>query len=166
MQFNKTYISLVLGLLALAGVLIYLNFKGSESELPVANEIPVALAQPFSYDDYYLHAKDTLNIEFRKRIDSLESLVKADTGNYQANMLLADAWNEAGFELIAAQKLVAIATRLNDERSWRNAGFKFYDFASITNDTTAKNYGFKQAIIIFEKIWTGFVTFYTKILFC
>lgn len=153
MQSNKSLIVIIVSLVILASGLAYLNFNSSGSEVPIENaDSTSTLAKPFDYDEYFISVRDSITPVIKHKIDSLERLIKTDTGNYQANVLLARLYDEAQFGLIAAQYVNDIATRLNDERSWFNAGIKFYDFAANTLDTGAQIYASKKAIAAFEKV--------------
>lgn len=153
MQSNKSLIVIIVSLVILASGLAYLNFNSSGSEVPIENaDSTSTLAKPFDYDEYFISVRDSITPVIKHKIDSLERLIKTDTGNYQANVLLARLYDEAQLGLIAAQYVNDIATRLNDERSWFNAGIKFYDFAANTLDTGAQIYASKKAIAAFEKV--------------
>ncbi len=153
MQTNKSYIVIIISLVLLASGLAYLNFNSSGSEVPIETaDSTSTLTKPFDYDEYFLQVRDSIKPEIKFKIDSLERLIKSDTGNYQAHVLLARLYDDAQLGLIAAQYVNDIAVRLNDERSWFNAGFKFYDFAANTADTGAQIYASKKAIAAFEKV--------------
>lgn len=153
MQTNKSFIIIVISLVLLASGLAYLNFSSTGNDTPIeTTDSNAALAKPFSYDDYFISVRDTISPILKLKIDSLERLIKTDTGNYQANVMLARLYDEAHLSLIAASYVFDIATKLNDERSWFNAGFKFYDFAANTSDTGAQIYASKMAITSFEKV--------------
>lgn len=153
MQTNKSYLVIIFSLILLASGLAYLNFNSSGNEVPIeTSDSTATLAKPFSYDDYFIAVRDTIAPHLKTKIDSLERLIKVDTGNYQANVLLARLYDEAQLGLIASHYVNDIATRLNDERSWFNAGVKFYDFAANTIDTGAQIYASRKAIAAFEKV--------------
>lgn len=153
MQTNKSYLVIIFSLILLASGLAYLNFNSSGNEVPIeTSDSTSTLAKPFNYDDYFISVRDTIAPKLKVQIDSLERLIKVDTGNYQANVLLARLYDEAQLGLIASQYVNDIATRLNDERSWFNAGVKFYDFAANTIDTGAQIYASRKAIAAFEKV--------------
>lgn len=153
MQTNKSYLVIIFSLILLASGLAYLNFNSSGNEVPIeTSDSTSTLAKPFNYDDYFISVRDTIAPKLKVQIDSLERLIKVDTGNYQANVLLARLYDEAQLGLIASQYVNDIATRLNDERSWFNAGVKFYDFAANTTDTGAQIYASRKAIAAFEKV--------------
>jgi len=153
MQTNKSYLVIIFSLILLASGLAYLNFNSSGNEVPIeTSDSTSTLAKPFNYDDYFISVRDTIAPILKVQIDSLERLIKVDTGNYQANVLLARLYDEAQLGLIASQYVNDIATRLNDERSWFNAGVKFYDFAANTTDTGAQIYASRKAIAAFEKV--------------
>jgi tetratricopeptide (TPR) repeat protein len=153
MQSNKSLLVIIVSLVILASGLAYLNFNSSGSEVPIETDDSTStLAKPFDYDEYFISVRDTIPAAIKHKIDSLERLIKTDTGNYQANVLLARLYDEAQLGLIAAQYVNDIAARLNDERSWFNAGIKFYDFAANTLDTGAQIYASKKAIAAFEKV--------------
>jgi tetratricopeptide (TPR) repeat protein len=153
MQSNKSLLVIIVSLVILASGLAYLNFNSSGSEVPIETDDSTStLAKPFDYNEYFISVRDTIPAAIKHKIDSLERLIKTDTGNYQANVLLARLYDEAQLGLIAAQYVNDIAARLNDERSWFNAGIKFYDFAANTLDTGAQIYASKKAIAAFEKV--------------
>ena len=153
MQTNKSFIIIVISLILLASGLAYLNFSSAGNDTPIeTSDSNASMAKPFSYDDYFISVRDTISPILKLKIDSLERLIKKDTGNYQANVFLARLYDEANLSLISASYVFDIATKLNDERSWFNAGFKFYDFAANTSDTGAQIYASKMAITSFEKV--------------
>jgi tetratricopeptide (TPR) repeat protein len=153
MQTNKSYIVIIISLVILASGLAYLNFNSTGSEIPIETaDSTLTVSKPFNYDDYFITVKDSIKPAIKFRIDSLEHLIKTDTGNYQAHVLLARLYDESQLGLVAAQYVNDIAIRLNDERSWFNAGLKFYDFAANTIDTGAQIYASKKAIAAFEKV--------------
>jgi len=153
MQSNKSYLIIIVSLVLLATGLAYLNFNSSGSEVPIeTNDSTTTLVKNFNYDDYFIAVRDTIAPQIKVKIDSLERLIKVDTGNYQANVLLARLYDEAHLGLIASHYVNDIATRLNDERSWFNTGVKFYDFAANTTDTGAQIYASRKAITAFEKV--------------
>ena len=155
MQSSKLYLIVILLLVVLAGCLVYLNFYSTGSE--ITHTMPSdgsssSIAKTFVYDEYYTANRDTLSPRIKLEVDSLEGVVKKDTTNYQAAVALVRAYEQAGLGLIAAHYLQNIANKLGDERSWFNAGFKFYDFAATTSDTSAQIYASKKAIAAFEKV--------------
>jgi tetratricopeptide (TPR) repeat protein len=153
MQTNKSYIVIIISLVILASGLAYLNFNSTGSEIPIENTDSTSIvSKPFNYDDYFIAVRDSIKPAIKYRIDSLERLIKTDTGNYQAHVLLARFYDESQLGLVAAQYVNDIAIRLNDERSWFNSGLKFYDFAANTVDTGAQIYASKKAIAAFEKV--------------
>jgi tetratricopeptide (TPR) repeat protein len=153
MQSNKSYLIIIVSLVLLATGLAYLNFNSSGSEVPIeTNDSTTTLVKNFNYDDYFIAVRDTIAPQIKVKIDSLERLIKVDTGNYQANVLLARLYDEAHLGLIASHYVNDIAKRLNDERSWFNTGVKFYDFAANTIDTSAQIYASRKAITAFEKV--------------
>lgn len=153
MQTNKSYIVIIISLVLLASGLAYLNFNSTGSEIPIENTDSTSIvSKPFNYDDYFIAVRDSIKPAIKFRIDSLERLIKTDTGNYQAHVLLARLYDESQLGLVAAQYVNDIAIRLNDERSWFNSGLKFYDFAANTVDTGAQIYASKKAIAAFEKV--------------
>lgn len=154
MQNNKLYIIIIVSLVVLASGLVYLNFGTIGTEVPyaVTTDSTSSISKPFNYDEYYIASRDTLSPLIKQQVDSLENLIKVDTSNYQATVLLVRTYDQAGLGLIAANYLQNIATKLGDERSWFNAGFKFYDFAATTSDTSAQVYASKKAISAFEKV--------------
>jgi tetratricopeptide (TPR) repeat protein len=153
MQTNKSYIVIIISLVILASGLAYLNFNSTGSEIPIENTDSTSIvSKPFNYDDYFIAVRDSIKPAIKYRIDSLERLIKTDTGNYQAHVLLARLYDESQLGLVAAQYVNDIAIRLNDERSWFNSGLKFYDFAANTVDTGAQIYASKKAIAAFEKV--------------
>lgn len=153
MQTNKSYIVIIISLVILASGLAYLNFNSTGSEIPIETaDSTSTVSKPFNYDDYFIAVRDSIKPATKFKIDSLEQLIKTDTGNYQAHVLLARLYDESQLGLVAAQYVNDIAIRLNDERSWFNAGFKFYDFAANTIDTGAQIYASKKAIAAFEKV--------------
>jgi tetratricopeptide (TPR) repeat protein len=153
MQTKKPFIIIVIALILLATGLAYLNFSSAGSDTPIeTNDSTQIVVKPFNYDDYFISVRDTISPILKLKIDSLERLIKTDTGNYQANNMLARLYEEAHLSLISAQYIFDIASRLNDERSWFNAGFKFYDFAANSSDTSAQIYASKMAITSFEKV--------------
>lgn len=153
MQTNKSYIVIIISLVILASGLAYLNFNSTGSEIPIETaDSTSTVSKPFNYDDYFIAVRDSIKPALKFKIDSLEHLIKTDTGNYQAHVLLARLYDESQLGLVAAQYVNDIAIRLNDERSWFNAGFKFYDFAANTIDTGAQIYASKKAITAFEKV--------------
>ncbi|MFY7732169.1 MAG: tetratricopeptide repeat protein [Bacteroidia bacterium] len=153
MQTNKSYIVIIISLVILASGLAYLNFNSTGSEIPIETaDSTSTVSKPFNYDDYFIAVRDSIKPAIKFKIDSLEQLIKTDTGNYQAHVLLARLYDESQLGLVAAQYVNDIAIRLNDERSWFNAGFKFYDFAANTIDTGAQIYASKKAIAAFEKV--------------
>ncbi len=153
MQTKKSYLVIIISLIVLASGLAYLNFSSPGNELPIEiSDSTTVISKPFDYDEYYIAVRDTIAPEFKGKIDSLERLIKVDTGNYQANIFLVRLYEQAGLGLIAAHYATDIATKLNDERSWFNSGFKFYDFAANTSVTSAQLYASKKAIASFEKV--------------
>jgi tetratricopeptide (TPR) repeat protein len=153
MQTNKSYIVIIVSLIILASGLAYLNFNSTGNEIPIeTSDSTTTVSKPFSYDDYFIAVRDSIKPVLKFKIDSLENLIKTDTGNYQAHVLLARLYDESQLGLVAAQYVNDIAIRLNDERSWFNAGLKFYDFAANTIDTGAQIYASKKAIAAFEKV--------------
>jgi tetratricopeptide (TPR) repeat protein len=153
MQTNKSYIVIIVSLIILASGLAYLNFNSTGNEIPIeTSDSTTTVSKPFSYDDYFIAVRDSIKPVLKFKIDSLENLIKTDTGNYQAHVLLDRLYDESQLGLVAAQYVNDIAIRLNDERSWFNAGLKFYDFAANTIDTGAQIYASKKAIAAFEKV--------------
>lgn len=153
MQFNRSYLLLIGALLLLAVGLIYWNIRSSE--VPVDNSANLTTTEtikPFNYEAYVEHAHDTLTVLAKARIDSLEALAKADTGNYQANLLLASAWEEAGHKLIAAHYYMQIAERLNTEGNWNKAGLKYYEYATLSNDSVSQMFAVQKAIDAYQRV--------------
>jgi len=154
MQTNKSFIIIVISLVLLASGLAYLNFSSAGNDTPIeTTDSNASMAKPFSYDDYFISVRDTISPILKLKIDSLERLIKTDTGNYQANVMLARLYDEAHLSLISASYVFDIATKLNDERSWFNAGFKFYDLLRTHLILVHKFMHPKWQLLLLKKWW-------------
>lgn len=152
MQNNRTLTLIIVALVILTAALIYLNFQPSESSVDLQSTNFNTEAKAFDYDYFVKNSKDSLKPETKLRIDSLEQIAQNDTGNYQANMLLARIWGDEGQSLISANYLFEIASHLGDARSYKNAGFKYYEYVALSNDSVSQMYAVRKAIAALEKV--------------
>jgi tetratricopeptide (TPR) repeat protein len=153
MQFNKAQIIIVAVLLSLVGILVYLNFKSSTSEiLPEIKSPTKTVVYQFDFDAYISSIKDSVSMEVWASLK--ESMIQADSSEARLFMLsdLSRKFDSLGFPLIGAHYFSKLANRINDENSWFNAGLRFYEFAATNEDTAMQMYATKEAIVAFEKV--------------
>jgi tetratricopeptide (TPR) repeat protein len=153
MQFNKAQIIIIAVLLSLVGILIYLNFKSSTSEiLPEVKSPAETVVYQFDFDAYVASIKDSVNPDLWASLK--ESMVQADSNEARLFMLsdLSRKFDSLGFPLVGAHYFSKLAKRINDENSWFNAGLRYYEFAATSADTAMQMYATKEAIVAFEKV--------------
>ncbi len=153
MQFNKAQIIIIAVLLSLVGILVYLNFKSSTSDYkPEIKEIADAKVYQFDFDAYLASVKDSVSADVWAILNG--EIQKADSANARLFELsdLARKFDSLKFPLIGAHYFSKLASRINDENSWFNAGLRYYEFAATSEDTAMQMYASKQAIVAFEKV--------------
>ncbi|MBC7382748.1 MAG: tetratricopeptide repeat protein [Bacteroidia bacterium] len=153
MRFNKAQIIIIAVLLGLVGILVYLNFKSSEATMePVVNTTTLTPQKSFDFDEYLSSLKDSLSPAALKHIQEQTKLVNAENAGIFTLANLANTWDSLHFRLVSAYYLTKIASRINNENAWFNAGLKYYEFAAICEDTSMQIYASRQAITAFEKV--------------
>jgi len=151
MQAKTKLTVLVIVLLLLSVGLVYLSFFSEQTNKTIANGTENSGIKDFSFENYVKLASDTLNPKLKSQIDSLTEI---KTNTEQNNILIANLYKKASLNLIAANYFYKASEILNDERSWFNTGFEYYNFASSVNDSGAQAYAIKRAIEAFEKTIT------------
>jgi tetratricopeptide (TPR) repeat protein len=152
MQLNKAQILIIAILLAMVGVLVYLNFK-----TPAIN--PAELVQTesktprvFDLDRYLNGIMDSIPQASASYLANLIHDALVDTGNIYPKLKLARTYDSLGFPLASGYYYQLIAHKLNDENSWYRAGFNFYEAAATASDTAMQEYATAKSIEAFEKV--------------
>jgi tetratricopeptide (TPR) repeat protein len=153
MQFNKAQIIIIAVLLSLVGILVYLNFKSSHSDLKTEfTPESSVVVRSFDFDAYLASIKDSVPPQTWEVLSA--EIQKADSANARLFVIadLGRLFDSLGFPLIGAHFYAKVASKINDENSWFNTGLKFYEFAAMCEDTSMQIYASKEAIVAFEKV--------------
>ncbi|MDZ4666472.1 MAG: tetratricopeptide repeat protein [bacterium] len=153
MQFNKAQIIIVAVLLSMVGLLVYLNFKSSTSDvLPTPSTAANLPVRSFDFNDYLSGLKDSVSAATWDDLGEKTKLASSPEARIYEIAALSSAWDSLGFKLVGAHYFNKVAEKINDENSWYNAGFRFYEFAATCEDTAMQIYASKEAVIAFEKV--------------
>ena len=153
MQFNKAQIIIIAVLLSLVGILVYLNFKSSTSDITPEVKTPSeAVVYQFDFNDYLNSLKDS--VPANVWADLSQQMAMADSSEARLFVIsdIGRKFDSLGFPLVGAHYFSKLASRINDENSWFNAGLKYYEVAATSEDTAKQTYATNQAIIAFEKV--------------
>jgi tetratricopeptide (TPR) repeat protein len=153
MQFNKAQIIIIAVLLSLVGILVYLNFKSSTSDITPEVKTPSeAIVYQFDFNDYLNSLKDS--VPANVWADLSQQMAMADSSEARLFVIsdIGRKFDSLGFPLVGAHYFSKLASRINDENSWFNAGLKYYEVAATSEDTAKQTYATNQAIIAFEKV--------------
>jgi tetratricopeptide (TPR) repeat protein len=153
MQFNKAQIIIIGILLSLVGILVYLNYKSSTPDvLPTTSTGAITAPRSFDFDAYLSSLKDSVSTStWEYVLSQTADANKTDARIYEV-AAIASTWDSLGFKLAGAHYFSRVASKINDENSWFNAGLKFYEFAATCEDTSMQIYASKEAINAFEKV--------------
>lgn len=153
MQFNKAQIIIIGILLSLVGILVYLNYKSSTPDvLPTTSTGAITAPRSFDFDAYLSSLKDSVSTStWEYVLSQTADANKTDARIYEV-AAIASTWDSLGFKLVGAHYFSRVASKINDENSWFNAGLKFYEFAATCEDTSMQIYASKEAINAFEKV--------------
>lgn len=153
MQFNKAQIIIVAVLLSMVGLLVYLNYKSSTPDvLPTASTAANQPVRSFDFNDYLAGLKDSMPVSAWEEIVAKTTLANSPEAKIYEIADLSTTWDSLGFKLVGAHYFCKVAEKINDENSWYNAGFRFYEFAAMCQDTAMQIYASKEAIKAFEKV--------------
>jgi tetratricopeptide (TPR) repeat protein len=153
MQFNKAQIIIIAVLLSLVGILVYLNFKSSTSDITPEVKTPTeAIVYQFDFNDYLNSLKDSVSAEVWAELS--QQMAIADSAEARLFIIsdLGRKFDSLGFPLVGAHYFSKLASRINDENSWFNAGLKYYEVAATSEDTATQTYATNQAIVALEKV--------------
>lgn len=131
--------------LVIVSILFYLGYKTSSVEKTGEAEV---IVNEFNFQSYLEQSKKQIPTETQGRIALLE-----EKKNDQANLAtLSRIWDSLKFPLISAQYAFDLAQAQPVENNWYVAGSKFYNAASVSNDSLMQMMAAKNAQKAFEKV--------------
>jgi tetratricopeptide (TPR) repeat protein len=137
-------IGLVAVTLVIVSVLFYLGYKTSSSTQTGEARTTAA----FDLQSYIEQSKNKIPAEAKGRIEQLEK-----NKQEQENLVnLARIWDSLSNPLISASYAFELAEAQPNENNWYVAGSKFYNAASISNDSAMQVAAASRAQQAFEKV--------------
>ncbi len=137
-------ITLIASALIIVSILFYLGYKSSTIKKE-GNEVAIS---EFNFQSYFEKSKSKLNTVTKGRIELLEKN-KSDQANLAS---LTRIWDSLNYPLISAHYAQELAEAQPNVENWNIAGSKFYNAASVSQDSAMQIMAAKNAQKIFEKV--------------
>lgn len=131
--------------LVIVAALFYLGYHSATSKGTEGSNTTTAA---FDFPKYLEESKHKIPAEAKSRIEQLE----ANRKDQEALVSLARIWDSLSNPLISATYAMELAETQPDENNWYVAGSKFYNAASMTNDSAMQVAAAAKAQQAFEKV--------------
>jgi len=138
--------TLILSVLLFIGILFYLGYKSSVAKTSEA----VEKKSEFNFQSYLEQSRNKIPAELKSKFIQLEK-----NSNDQVSLFtLTRMWDSLGYPFLSAHYAFDLAQAEPNKENWKVAGMKFYNTASISNDSNIQSAAASKAEKALEKVLT------------
>ena len=105
-----------------------------------------------SFDMFNKQAKGQLKRQESEKINELEAALKSDAGSVTLNDSIARVWDRLGQPQISSHYYQQIAEKSQNEKSWINAAYRYYDASRLTTDSLVGKYFTDKAVVAYQNV--------------
>jgi FimV-like protein len=106
----------------------------------------------YSFESLLAEAKGQISKEEAEKINSVEAELSKDQTSMELTDSLGKLWDAQNFPQISSHYFEKIALIKQDEGSWVNAAYRYFDAFRVTNDSILRSNFVGKAISAYQKV--------------
>jgi tetratricopeptide (TPR) repeat protein len=106
----------------------------------------------FSFDALAAEAKGQLKRQEAEQINSVEAELKKNPSSLNLIDSLGKMWDRLNMPQVSSHYYELVAENNQDEKSWINTAYRYYDAFRITGDSTLRKFYVEKAILSYQNV--------------